>query len=236
MGITSAWSISAHDDDIISALTPRLIPLIAAERDEPFARERWDRWCREPLPDFRSWWNPFGQSCRREADALDSFLELTASGEHMQKMYDGLSPDDDFSLLTDVWDLVTGSEDIFISVQSKEFALGSFFHAIGPDRALLLPGWCGNFLLNSAEVRQTLPAVERAPMRRASWTDHCGCGGRLRRTLAACVACPSPSTERDWSRRRRGRSALRTVSGCQVGPDIVAQRPTLPSPEDRAPG
>ena len=39
MGITSAWSISAHDDDFISALAPRLLPLIAAERDEPLARE-----------------------------------------------------------------------------------------------------------------------------------------------------------------------------------------------------
>lgn len=143
MGITSAWSISAHNDDFISTLAPRLLPLIAAERDEPFARQRWDRWRREPLPDFRTWWKPFGQSCRSEADALESFLELTASGEHVQKMYDGLSPDDDFSLLTDVWDLVTGAEDIFISVQSKEFALRSFFHAIGPDRAVLLPGWCG---------------------------------------------------------------------------------------------
>ncbi|WEO93436.1 hypothetical protein A6P39_005040 [Streptomyces sp. FXJ1.172] len=175
MGITSAWSISAHDDGFISTLAPRLLPLIAAERDGPFARERWDRWCREPLPDFRTWWRPFGQSCRREADALNSFHELTASGEHMQKMYDGLSPDDDFSLLTDVWDLVTGAEEIFVSVQSKEFALRSFFHAIGPDRAALLPGWCGNFLLTSAEVRETLPAVERAlgftPKERAEAED-----------------------------------------------------------------
>ncbi|KOV64037.1 hypothetical protein [Streptomyces sp. MMG1121] len=162
MGITSAWSISAHNDDFISTLASRLLPLIAAERDDPLARERWDRWRRDPLPDFRTWWRPFGQSCRREAGDLNSFGELTASGEHVQKMYDGLSPDDDFSLLTDVWDLVTGAQDIFVSVQTKEFALRSFFHAIGPDRAVLLPGWCGNFLLTSAEVRETLPAVERA--------------------------------------------------------------------------
>ncbi|MBX7554934.1 hypothetical protein ABZX95_41540 [Streptomyces sp. NPDC004232] len=175
MGITTAWSISAHNDNFISTLAPRLLPLIAAERDEPSARERWDSWRREPLPDFRTWWQPFGQSCRREEDALNSLHELTASGEHVQKMYDGLSPDGDFSLLTDVWDLVTGAEDLFISVQSKEFALRSFFHAIGPDRAVLLPGWCGNFLLTSAEVRETLPAVERAlgftPQERAEAED-----------------------------------------------------------------
>ncbi|MFG3206442.1 hypothetical protein [Streptomyces sp. NPDC048192] len=161
MGFTSAWSISAHDDDFIRALAPRLLPLIAAERDEPFARERWERWRREPLPDFRTWWDPFGQSCPKEADALEAFLELTASGKHVQKMYDGLPPDD-FCLLTDVWDLVADAEDIFVSVQSKEYALRSFLHAIGPDRAVLLPGWCGNLLLTSAQVRQRLPAIEQA--------------------------------------------------------------------------
>ncbi|MGP9022957.1 hypothetical protein ACT1U9_31705 [Streptomyces sp. BR1] len=175
MGVTSAWSISAHDDSFIGTLAPRLLPLIAAERDEPFVRERWDRWQREPLPDFRTWWRPFGLSDAREADALHSFHELTASGEHVQKMYDGLSPEDDFCLLTHVWDLVTGREDLFVSVQSKEFALRSFFHAIGPDRAALLPGWCGNFLLTSAEVRQTLPVIERAlgfsPEERAAAED-----------------------------------------------------------------
>ncbi|MFK4148912.1 hypothetical protein [Streptomyces sp. NPDC004065] len=161
MGITSAWSISAHDDDFIGALAPGLLPLIAAERAEPAARERWDRWCAEPLPDFRTWWLSYGRSCRRESDALDSFHELTASGAHVRKMYDGLSPGDEFSLLTDVWDAVDG-EGIFLSVHSKDFALRSFFHAIGPRRAALLPGWCGDFVLTSAEVRETLPAVERA--------------------------------------------------------------------------
>lgn len=106
MGFTSAWSISAHDDSFIATLAPRLLPLIAAERDEPLARERWERWRREPLPDFRTCWKP-GWSGGREADALNSFLELTAGGEHVQKMYNGLPPEYDFSLLTDVWDLVT---------------------------------------------------------------------------------------------------------------------------------
>ncbi|MEU1076015.1 MULTISPECIES: hypothetical protein [unclassified Streptomyces] len=97
-----------------------------------------------------------------EADALHSFHELTASGEHVQKMYDGLSPEDEFGLLTHVWDLVSDAQDIFMSVQSKDFALRSFFHAIGPARAALLPGWCGNFLLTSAQVRLTRAAVEEA--------------------------------------------------------------------------
>ncbi|MFI1176831.1 hypothetical protein [Streptomyces melanogenes] len=198
MGITSAWSVSVHDDAFIAALRPRLLPLIAAERGEPFARERWERWLREPLPDFRTWWRSFGRSDGGEADALRSFHELTTSGEHMRKMYDGLSPEDDFCLLTHVWDQIDG-EDIFLSVHSKDFALRSFFHAIGPERAALLPGWCGNFLLTSTQVRRTLPAVERAlgftpqeraaaedprtgwttaTARRACWTGRCGCGER----------------------------------------------------------
>ncbi|MEU7260632.1 hypothetical protein AB0B21_33210 [Streptomyces rimosus] len=183
MGITSAWSISAHDDAFIAAMAPRLLPLIAAEQENPIARERWDRWQREPLPDFRTWWKPGVRTCQEEAEAVHSFHELTASGEHVQKMYDGLSPEDDFSLITDVWEQVDDAQDIFLSVHTKEYALRSFFHAIGPVRAALFPGWCGNFLLTHAEVRATLPAVERAlgftPGERAmaeeqDWLDYPG--------------------------------------------------------------
>ncbi|MFF8860549.1 hypothetical protein ACF08B_00670 [Streptomyces sp. NPDC015139] len=44
MGITTAWSISAHDDSFIAELAPRCLPLIEAERNEPLARDRWARW------------------------------------------------------------------------------------------------------------------------------------------------------------------------------------------------
>ncbi|WP_328313315.1 hypothetical protein OG432_25635 [Streptomyces sp. NBC_00442] len=177
MGITSAWSITAHDDAFVASLAPWLLPLIAADRDAPGARARWERWQREPLPDFRTWWEPFGSSGGAEADALDSFHQLTLAGDHVQKLYDGLGQGqgDTFSLFTDVWDRVEGEEDIFLSVQSKEFALRAFLHATGPRRAGLLPGWCGCFLLTSGQVRATLPAVERAlgftPRERAEADD-----------------------------------------------------------------
>lgn len=162
MGITTAWAISAHDDAFIGTLAPLLRPLIAADRDRPLARERWDRWRRRPLPDHRTWWDHFAEHTHETEQDLESFLELTTSGEHVQKMYDGLSSDDDFCLLPDVWERVGDPAHLFISVQSKEYALRSLFHAIGPDRAALLPGWCGNFLLTSAEVCETLPRVEEA--------------------------------------------------------------------------
>ncbi|MBT2470590.1 hypothetical protein J7E97_22655 [Streptomyces sp. ISL-66] len=63
--------------------------------------------------------------------------------------------------MDDVWG-EQSREGMFISVHSKEYAVTSFFHAIGPARAALLPGWCGNFLLTSAQVAQYLPDVERA--------------------------------------------------------------------------
>lgn len=205
MGITSAWSISAHADTFFDTLAPRLLPLLAAERAEPSAQRHWDRWQRQALPDFRTWWSSFGRADREEAEALESFHELTAAGDHIQRIYDGLSPDDDFSLLTDVWEGVKDSQEIFLSVQSKDFALRSFFHAIGPDRAALMPGWCGNFLLTSAEVRETLPAVERAltftPEERAAaedqdWLNYLEdeetvLDGPLRmwRQAAACAEC-----------------------------------------------
>ncbi|MGW4566394.1 hypothetical protein ACWEN3_29650 [Streptomyces sp. NPDC004561] len=146
MGITSAWSISAHDDACIGELAPRLLPLIEAELGEPLALERWERWVAEgPVP-----------------EPSYDFLDLTCGGEHVRKMHDGLTRDAPFCMLHDVW----GQEDIedrlFLSVQSKDWAVSSLFHAIGPARAALLPGWCGNFPLTSAQVRDTLPRVERA--------------------------------------------------------------------------
>jgi hypothetical protein len=146
MGITSAWSISAHDDTFIDELAPRLLPLIEAERGEPLARERWERWLAGPASDEPSY----------------DLLDLACGGGHVQKMYGGLSADDPFCMLHDIWGQEGIEERLFISVHSKDWAVSSLFHAIGPERAALLPGWCGNFLLTAAEVRDTLAHVERA--------------------------------------------------------------------------
>lgn len=165
MGITTAWSISAHDDAFIGELAPRLLPLIDAERGEPFAQERWERWTAGDPADEPS------------AELLD----LLCGGGHVQKMYDGLSCDDPFSLLDDVWGQDGIEDRLFLSVHSKDWAVQSFFHAIGPARAALLPGWCGNLLLSSGDVRDALPRVERAlsfsPAERAAaqgrdWLGH----------------------------------------------------------------
>ncbi|MEU0371038.1 hypothetical protein ABZ070_12390 [Streptomyces sp. NPDC006283] len=77
-------------------------------------------------------------------------------------MYGGSSPDDDFWLVRDVWERGEDPERMFLSIQNKDYAIASFLHAVGPRRTALLPGWCGNFLLTSTEVRQTLPRVELA--------------------------------------------------------------------------
>ncbi|MEV5505681.1 hypothetical protein [Streptomyces orinoci] len=158
MGITTAWAISAHSDAFIEELAPRMRPLLAAERNDPLARERWQRWQKEPLPDYRTWLD--AEPGSPEAGAIHSFLDLTA-GQHIHDMYDG-GGDDDFRLIDDVWEVSEDPERMFISVQSKTFAVSAFFHAIGPRRAALFPGWCGSFLFTSAEVRATLPRVERA--------------------------------------------------------------------------
>ncbi|WP_331723563.1 MULTISPECIES: hypothetical protein [unclassified Streptomyces] len=158
MGITSAWAISAHRDSVVGELAPRVLPLIAAERDVPYARERWQRWQRAPLPSHRTWYGADAET----AAAVDSFCELTAPGEHIQQLYGGAGPEDDFWIVDDVWEPDESPDRMFLSVQSKDFALRAFFHAIGPVRAARIPGWCGNFLLTSAQVCATLPEVERA--------------------------------------------------------------------------
>ncbi|MFI9723809.1 hypothetical protein ACIHFE_29825 [Streptomyces sp. NPDC052396] len=160
MGITTAWAISAHSDAFIEELAPRMRPLLEAERGDPVARERWQRWQKEPLPDYHTWRTIEAGS--PDANAINSFLELTASGRYIQDMYNGSGRDDDFWIVEDVWQATRDPEEMFLSIQSKTYALSAFFHAIGPHRAALFPGWCGSFLLTSAEVRDTLSRVEQA--------------------------------------------------------------------------
>ncbi|MCF3105782.1 hypothetical protein IPZ58_29970 [Streptomyces roseoverticillatus] len=161
MGITSAWAISSHNDSVTDELAPRVLPLIAAERQDPRAQESRRLWHRSPLPDHRTWYGP-PTAGDPLTEAVASFLQLTAGGEHIQQLYDGMCPDDGFRLVHDVWERDESPEQMFLSIQSKDYALASFFHAIGPRRAALIPGWCGSFLLTATEVRSTLPRVERA--------------------------------------------------------------------------
>ncbi|MFJ9774421.1 hypothetical protein ACIRVF_24830 [Kitasatospora sp. NPDC101157] len=159
MGFTSVWAISSHPDSFISELSPRVLPAMEADRSQPLAQQRWSLWQQAPLPDYRTWYRS-PEFTAADGAAVESFRELMAPGPHVDDLSSGLV-DPDFSVIDDVWaDLP--AEGMFVSVNSKDYAVASFFHAIGPARAALLPGWCGNFLLTSAQVRRTLPCVERA--------------------------------------------------------------------------
>ncbi|MFJ2191931.1 hypothetical protein ACIOJE_29025 [Kitasatospora sp. NPDC087861] len=159
MGFTSVWAITSHSDSFISDLSPRLLPAMEADRSQPRAQERWERWLQAPLPDYRTWYRSSGSTLADNA-AVESFRELTAPGLNVDDMCCG-EADPDFCVIDDVWTNQPG-DGLFASANSKEYAIASLFHAIGPARASLIPGWCGNFLLTSAQVRQTLPRVERA--------------------------------------------------------------------------
>ncbi|MER7579675.1 hypothetical protein [Kitasatospora sp. NPDC097691] len=160
MGFTSIWAISSHPDPFIAELSPRLLPAMEADRSEPHARRRWERWQQAPLPDYRTWYRSSGHTAAADDAAIRSFLDLTTPGRHVDDLCSG-TVDPDFSAIENVW-ADRSDDNIFTSVHSKDYAVPSFFHAIGPARAALLPGWCGNFLLTSAQVRRTLPDVERA--------------------------------------------------------------------------
>jgi hypothetical protein len=162
MGFTSAWAITSHTDSFIADLAPRLLPAMRADCARPDARRRWKEWREAPLPDHRTWFAPAGSphtAVVRDA-AVESFRELTAPGRRVDEVCDGTA-DPAFYVVDDVWE-GQNLDGMFISIHSKEYAVASLFHALGPDRAALLPGWCGNFLLTSAEVRAHLPRVERA--------------------------------------------------------------------------
>lgn len=162
MGFTSAWAVTSHPDAVLADLAPRLLPAMRADRARPQARRRWREWQRAPLPDFRTWYARAGGPVFTAADAaaVDSFRALTAPGRHIDDVCDGTA-DPAFYVVDDVWD-GRSREEMFLSIHRKEYAVASFFHAIGPARAALLPGWCGNFLLTAAQVGRYLPRVERA--------------------------------------------------------------------------
>ncbi|MCX5149403.1 hypothetical protein OHB36_21935 [Streptomyces sp. NBC_00320] len=156
MGFTSAWSISSHPDSVIAELAPRLAPALEADRANPAARRRREAWQGAPLPDHRTWYTD-----RAHDEAIDSFWNLTRPGEHVDDLCNGIT-DPGFHVMQDLWEPEPEPADMFVSVHRKDYALAALFHAIGPNRAALLPGWCGNVLLTAAEVRRTLPGVERA--------------------------------------------------------------------------
>ncbi|MFD0369612.1 hypothetical protein [Streptomyces sp. NPDC127114] len=159
MGFMSAWGISAHPDTVMAELALRLLPAMEADRTTPGAQERWHAWQRAPLPDHRTWYAA-GRLGSAEEDAIESFRELTTPGSHVDRLCDGVA-DPDFYVVDDVW---VGRDlgHIFVSVHSKDYAVASLFQSLGPARAALLPGWCGNFVLTAAEVREALPRVEAA--------------------------------------------------------------------------
>ncbi|MFJ4776883.1 hypothetical protein [Streptomyces sp. NPDC088762] len=154
MGFTSVWSISSHEDPVIGELAPRVSAAIAADQACTEARGRWAAWERAPLPDRRTWWTDPAHH-----DAIRSFQEMTRPGRHVDDLCT-VAPD--FDVEQEIWDRRPDSGAMFTSVHRKEYAVAALFHALGPERAALLPGWCGNFLLDAAGVRRALPGVERA--------------------------------------------------------------------------
>ncbi len=163
MGFTSAWAVTAHPDPTIAALAPRLLPAIRADRERPGTRERWEAWRHNPLPDHRTWYavEPPPGTPAADPAAIRAFQDLTAPGPAVDDVCGGVQ-DPGFHVLDDLWDDDLDHEDVFFSVHSKEYAVASLFHALGPSRAALLPGWCGNFLLTAAQAAAALPDIERA--------------------------------------------------------------------------
>ncbi|KOU30177.1 hypothetical protein ADK52_04795 [Streptomyces sp. WM6372] len=156
MGFTSAWSISSHPDSVIAEFAPLLAPALEADRTDPAALRRWTLWQRTPLPDHRTWY-----ADRAHTGAIDSFRDLTRPGEHVDDVCNGIT-DPGFHVMEDLWEPEPDPAHMFVSVHAKDYAVAALFHAMGPHRAARLPGWCGNALLTAAEVRRTLPHVERA--------------------------------------------------------------------------
>ncbi|WP_328398584.1 hypothetical protein OHS70_17590 [Streptomyces sp. NBC_00390] len=155
MGFSSAWAITAHTDEVMAELLPRVRPLITRQQLQEDTRREWRAWCADPLPDHRQW-DPLWRDPER-GRALMGFLRLTSAAP-LDELHSG---DCTFDLY-DVWEQAADEVRPWFGIHCKEYAVSALFHAIGLRRAALLPGWCGDFALDAQDVRGSLPAVERA--------------------------------------------------------------------------
>ncbi|GAA5015616.1 hypothetical protein GCM10025734_64550 [Kitasatospora paranensis] len=150
-----AWVIGAVPDEGIRELlrtavrtAPPTPPPVRTGVSEGLAR--WRRSAQEPLFSARP--GVPGQWTADEAFRLSAFLD----GCH-----------DDSGPVEALRDAVVDhfppdGEGLFAVSARKASPFSALAYAIGPDAVLQLPGWFGDFLLDSGEVRDRLPAAEEA--------------------------------------------------------------------------
>lgn len=156
MGATGLWVVGTLPDEELRELlrtAARTPPPPAPDRAGLAAELAWWRGrageslFREPAPGEQDQSAgedayrlcAFLDSCRDGSEAVEDFREVVMEHFHAQDQ-----------------------EGLFAAVARKANPFWALAYALGPDATLQLPGWFGDFLLDSREVRACLPEAEQA--------------------------------------------------------------------------
>lgn len=152
MGMSSFWAMGAYGDEDVAELAPRALPAIEATAARALAVGAWKRWERDvtrgggAVPLHR----PDGYGTE---EALHLFRLVDDSA------FDAMDSTGELHVM-EWWDRFDDGVDPYITSVRKGNPVAALFHGLGPVRAAALPGWAGDAVFTSAEVRRLLPAVE----------------------------------------------------------------------------
>lgn len=156
MSWTGRWTIAAINDADVRRLRKRFDAVVNARRSDPAVVEAWRRWAAGPS--LEPGYFPDGDSSDlfrvAPRPSVTAFMELACG-------WPVAAPSDPDLVreCRDAWDLRV---EPFGFTCRKDHPVAALFHGIGPERAALLPGWFGDFILSAKEVRRTQAQVERA--------------------------------------------------------------------------
>ncbi|WP_322761877.1 hypothetical protein [Frankia sp. Cr2] len=129
MSVSMLWAVSAIDARALQRWGPIWTNLLDGYESREDLQDRWQLWLNHGQPD-------------------ESFAEMfsVVAGGGWKELWD-FSNECASELLTDV------------QVTRRVPAPEALFHAIGPARARLLPGFLGNFVLTSGQLAAALPGI-----------------------------------------------------------------------------
>ncbi|MEU1800518.1 hypothetical protein [Streptomyces sp. NPDC019937] len=154
VGMSSFWAVGALAAEDIAELARRAAPAIAAAAARPSAIAAWGRWERDAARGGGAVqvWRPDGYNTE-EALRLYDMVNDSA--------FDAMDSDHELHVM-EWWDRFDPDIEPYIAAVRKDNPVAALFHGLGPARAAALPGWAGDVVLTSDEVRRLLPAVEGA--------------------------------------------------------------------------
>jgi hypothetical protein len=156
MGASAMWIVAPVRDEKVAELAPRFQSAVNKHSARPDLQAAWRAWCEDPdlLPGRFPDPQPGHPMRVSPLPAVAAFDALATD----------LPWDDPEAPHLDLWagDLYDNSVEPVCVLVRKGSPVAALFHGIGPARAQMLPGWLGNFLLASDEVRRLRPRVEQA--------------------------------------------------------------------------